>query len=127
MKASGISTNTEREKLKEVIDKNEVIVMKKKNQDDQFKDLYHFYKTSGEAKKIMVRNFPDLLPEFEKLIVDKLDEKKKSERKKEIVEKETEIDHCICDYDIDCKYCEDQLKDENYLYADAINTGTERT
>ena len=87
MKASGISTNTEREKLKEVIDKNEAIVMKKKNHDDQFKDLYHFYKTSGEAKKIMVRNFPDLLPEFEKLIVDELDEKKKSERKKEIVEK----------------------------------------
>ena len=99
--------------------------MKKKNQDDQFKDLYHFYKTSGEAKKIMVRNFPDLLPEFEKLIVNELDEKKKTERKKEIVEKETEIDHCICDYDIDCKYCEDQLNDENQLYADAINTGTE--
>ena len=65
--------------------------MKKKNHDDQFKDLYHFYETSGEAKKIMVRNFPDLLPEFDKLIVDELDEKKMSERKKEIVEKKQKL------------------------------------
>ena len=64
MRALDISTSTEREKLKTVIDENEVLVIKKKNQDDLFQDLYRLYRTTEEAKKIIIREYPNFCPEF---------------------------------------------------------------
>ena len=112
-------------KLKTVIDENEVLVIKKKNQDDLFQDLYPLYRTTEEAKKIIIREYPNFCPEFEKLIKADADQKIELERKNEIVEKEKVTEHCICEYDIDCKYCKDQFENEQNLYADAINTWTE--
>ena len=125
MRALDISTSTEREKLTTVIDENEVLVIKKKNQDDLFQDLYRFYRTTEEAKKIIIMEYPNFSQEFENLIKVDADQKIELDRKHEIVEKEKGTEHCVCEYDIDCKYCNDQFENEQNLYADAINTWTE--
>ena len=109
-----------------VSDDIEVLVIKKKNQDNLFQDFYRLYRTTEEAKKIIIREYPNFCPEFEKLIKADADQKIELERKNEIVEKEKVTEHCICEYDIDCKYCKDQFENEQNLYADAINTWTKK-
>jgi hypothetical protein len=36
------------------------------------------------------------------------------------------VEKCVCDYDINCQFCEDQHGDEENLYADTINMFTEK-
>ena len=111
------------EKLKTTVDENEVLIMKNKNQSDLFEDLYQFYKTTDEARNITVREYPDLCPRFEALRNAEVEEKKKCESAEK--KRKTIVENCVCDYDINCKYCEDQHGDEQNLYADAINMFTE--
>ena len=114
------------EKLKTTVEENEVLTIKNKNQSDLFQDLYQFYKTTDEARKITVREYPDLCPKFEALKNTEVEERKKLSKKYESVEKKAIVENCVCDYDINCKFCEDQHGDEGNLYADAINTFTEK-
>ena len=111
-------------KLKMVIDEKEVLILKKKNDDDLFQDLYKFYKTTEEAKMIIIREYPNFCSEFEKLKTDE-DKNIELERRKESAEKENVAEHCICEYDIDCEYCKEQFENEQNLYEGAINTWTE--
>ena len=51
-----------------------------------------------------------------------VEEKKKLTRKYENFEKKASVENCVCDFEINCKYCEDHPRDKHNLYSDTINT-----
>lgn len=111
------------EKLKTELDKDEVLTKKNKNESDLFQDLYQFYKTTDEARNITVREYPELCPKFEDLRNTEEEEKKKYESVAKKVK--TVVEDCVCDFDLNCKFCEGQHDDEKNFYADALNVFTE--
>ena len=95
--------------------------MKNKNHEDHFKDLYTFFKTNQESKNILSSEHADLRSKFKDL--EDAEKRGKIECKKG--DKKAEVEECSCDYDIDCKYCNNLIDEDKNLNALAEHTWTQ--
>jgi hypothetical protein len=102
-------------KLKSAKDESEAEMIKKKNQDDKFQDLYKFYQINEVARNILKEESNDLYSKFKTSEEDKIKEKSDSKNKQDSLAKENETESCTCDYDVTCEYCGKIFEDENDL------------
>ena len=101
-------------RLKGTIDDNELEEKKNRNQADQVQELYQFFQKNVKARLILKSENKDLYNTFISLEEKEKDEKTKYKRRYEDDE-EKESSICICEFDINCKYCEDVFENERCL------------
>ena len=74
-----------------------------------------FYKKNGVAKLIIKRDCIDLYSKF--VFLEESETKKEEFEETEAIEEEGDTESCVCDHDINCKYCTDQFSTNSFKRA----------
>ena len=80
------------------------------SKDKECKEWLKFFQQSEETKNILQERAPDWFAKCEEIEVER------TERENERRQMTADNDQCICDYDVNCPYCEAIYEDEKGLY-----------